>query len=59
LLQETDVFKSVEASLERSRDLMAQDIDVDVVFKTREKSRFYLKTATEVGNGEGSAVRMF
>jgi outer membrane protein insertion porin family len=56
-LQQTDIFKSVEMRLERSRDPLAQEEDVDIVAKTREKGRFYLKTATEVGNGEGNAVR--
>ncbi|KAH7911170.1 surface antigen-domain-containing protein [Hygrophoropsis aurantiaca] len=55
VLQETDIFQSIEAKLERARDLLAKDGDVDIVFKTREKGRFYLKTATELGNNEGTA----
>ncbi|KAJ3485635.1 hypothetical protein NLI96_g4835 [Meripilus lineatus] len=55
LLQETDVFESVIAKLEASQSIFAQPGDVDVVFKTREKGRFYLNTSTQVGNNEGGA----
>ncbi|CCM00441.1 uncharacterized protein FIBRA_02473 [Fibroporia radiculosa] len=55
LLQETDLFKSVEGRLEPSRDALAQSGDVDVVFKTLEKGRYYLNTSTQVGNNEGGA----
>ncbi|OCH87076.1 hypothetical protein OBBRIDRAFT_796568 [Obba rivulosa] len=55
LLQETDIFKDVQARIERSRDPLARPGDVDVVFKTREKGRFYLNTSTQVGNNEGGA----
>lgn len=37
---------------------MTSDGDVDVVFKAREKGRYFVKTATEMGNGEGNAVRI-
>jgi len=37
---------------------MAGDEDVDVVFRTREKGRYFVKTATEMGNEEGTAVRI-
>jgi len=56
LLQETDIFQSVEARIERSRSALAKEGDVNVVFKTREKGRLFLNTSTEVGNGEGNAV---
>lgn len=56
LLQETDIFHTVEARLQKSRDLWAQPGDVDIVFKAREKGKFYLKTSTQVGNNEGGAV---
>jgi outer membrane protein insertion porin family len=58
IFQETGVFQSVEANIERSRDVMTSDGDVDVVFKAREKGRYFVKTATEMGNGEGNAVRI-
>jgi len=57
ILHKTDVFKSVEAKIEHARDSLANADDVDIVFKTREKGRYYLNTSTELGNNEGSAVR--
>ncbi|KIK65641.1 hypothetical protein GYMLUDRAFT_39139 [Collybiopsis luxurians FD-317 M1] len=55
LLQRADIFHSVSARIEHSRDELAPPDAVDLVFKTREKGRFYLKTSTELGNNEGSA----
>ncbi|TFY51820.1 hypothetical protein EVJ58_g10363 [Rhodofomes roseus] len=55
LLQETDIFQTVEARLEGSRDFLARPGDVDLVFRTRERGRFYLNTSTQVGNNEGGA----
>lgn len=57
ILHETDVFKTIEARIEASQNVLAQEGDVDLVFKALEKGRFYLNTSTEVGNGEGNAVR--
>lgn len=56
LLQETDIFQTVDARLEGSRDFLARPGDVDLVFRTRERGRFYLNTSTQVGNNEGGAV---
>lgn len=56
LLKKADIFKHVEARLERSSSDLANPYDVDVVFKTREHGRYYLNTSTELGNNEGSAV---
>lgn len=58
MLQRTDIFDSVIARLEASKDVFAKPGDVDLVFKTREKGRFYLNTSTQVGNNEGGAVRI-
>ncbi|KAL1672467.1 surface antigen-domain-containing protein [Schizophyllum commune] len=55
LLQKSDVFSHVEARLEGARDLLAGPHDVDLVLRTKERGRFFLKTATELGNNEGSA----
>ncbi|ETW75963.1 hypothetical protein HETIRDRAFT_461096 [Heterobasidion irregulare TC 32-1] len=55
ILQRTDVFKSIDVKLERSRAALAGESDVDVIFTTQERGRFYVKTSTEVGNNEGSA----
>ncbi|TFY82057.1 hypothetical protein EWM64_g1952 [Hericium alpestre] len=55
LLQKTDIFSSVNAKLEPSRDPLALPGDVDLTLLTRERGRLYLKTSTEVGNSEGNA----
>ncbi|TCD68158.1 hypothetical protein EIP91_011436 [Steccherinum ochraceum] len=55
VLHETDIFQSIGAKLEASRDVYASPGDVDVVFKTKEKGRFFLSTSTEIGNNEGGA----
>ncbi|KAG6811989.1 hypothetical protein H0H92_004954 [Tricholoma furcatifolium] len=54
LLQKTDNFHAVEATLHRSEDASSPN-DVDIVYKVREKGRLYLNTATEMGNNEGTA----
>ena len=55
-LQETGLFHHVNAALEPTRDVTAPVHDVDLVFKTKERGRLQLKTSTEFGNQEGSAV---
>ncbi|KAI0634983.1 surface antigen-domain-containing protein [Trametes polyzona] len=55
LLEETDLFTQVEAIIDRSRDALAHPEDVDVVFLTKEKGRYFLNTSTQVGNNEGGA----
>ncbi|TRM69340.1 surface antigen-domain-containing protein [Schizophyllum amplum] len=55
LLQKTDVYSHVEARIEGARDLLAGLNDVDLVFRTKERGRIFLKTSTELGNNEGSA----
>ncbi|KAG6862327.1 hypothetical protein C0995_016025 [Termitomyces sp. Mi166 len=56
LLQRTDIFHSIETVIERPRDASLSTSDVDVVFKVREKGRFFLNTSTELGNNEGNAA---
>ncbi|KAF8067576.1 surface antigen-domain-containing protein [Lyophyllum atratum] len=56
ILQKTDIFQSVEAKIERAQDVLSEPGDVDIVFRAREKGRFYLNTSTELGNNEGSAA---
>lgn len=51
------IFESVDAGLDRSRDVFADPYDVDLVLKVKETSRYFLRTATDVGDGEGNAVR--
>jgi outer membrane protein insertion porin family len=55
-LVQSDVFQAVHARLEPSADATAKPGDVDIVFTTRERPRFFLKTSTEVGNSEGNVV---
>jgi outer membrane protein insertion porin family len=57
-LVQSDVFQTVHARLVPSAELAAKPGDVDVIFATRERPRFFLKTSSEVGNGEGNAVRI-
>ncbi|KAF8880024.1 surface antigen-domain-containing protein [Infundibulicybe gibba] len=54
-LHQVDIFQSIETKIERAQDVLAQTGDVDVVFKTRERGRFFLNTSTELGNNEGNA----
>ncbi|KZV68356.1 mitochondrial protein [Peniophora sp. CONT] len=51
-LREADIFSIVNAKLEPAA---GRDGDVDIVFTTKEKGRYFLKTSTEVGNNEGTA----
>lgn len=55
-LRKTDVFKGIETYVDRPRDVLAEDGAVDLVFRTKEKGRWYVSSATELGNNEGSAV---
>ncbi|KAF8198623.1 surface antigen-domain-containing protein [Pholiota molesta] len=56
-LQKTDIFASVSASLERPESALADPTvgDVDLVFKTKERGRWFVTSSTEVGNSEGTA----
>lgn len=53
-LLETDLFHYVLPRFERSKDVLAESGDVDLILQTRQKGRYFLKTATELGNQEGS-----
>ncbi|KAJ7718585.1 bacterial surface antigen [Mycena maculata] len=55
VLQRADIFRSIDVKLERARAPLASKHDVDLVFTTKEKGRFFAKSSTEVGNNEGSA----
>ncbi|KAI0305258.1 surface antigen-domain-containing protein [Multifurca ochricompacta] len=54
-LVQSDLFQSVHALLQPSAEPGAKTGDIDIVFTTRERPRFFLKTSTEVGNNEGNA----
>ena len=55
ILTKSDIFTSVEAQIERARDPLSANRDVDVVFRTRERGRYTVTSSTELGNNEGSA----
>lgn len=56
LLSQFDLFARIDASLETPESVLAEKEDVDIVLRVKEVPRFYLKTATDVGDGEGTAV---
>jgi len=55
-LQSTQLFKSVHPEIMKSQRPDATVRDVDVLFRVQERGRLFLKSSTEVGNGEASAV---
>jgi hypothetical protein len=57
-LQRLDIFDSVNVILDTSKDPFAAKDAIDVIFSVKEKSRFFLKTGTEIGNGEGNMVSL-
>jgi outer membrane protein insertion porin family len=57
-LQRLDIFDSVNVILDTSRDPFAARDALDCVLQVKEKSRFFLKTGTEIGNGEGNMVSL-
>lgn len=50
----TGIFSSLEATLVPSPSPLARPEDVDLLLRGKSTSRYYLKGATDVGNGEGS-----
>ncbi|KAI6165870.1 surface antigen-domain-containing protein [Pisolithus thermaeus] len=52
-LSATDLFRTVSARIERSPEGTPGDVDLN--FAVTERGRFFVKTATEIGNCEGSA----
>lgn len=53
---ETDIFASVVPKIETYNDPSARPGDLALVLQTRQKGRFFLKTATEVGDQDGSVT---
>ncbi|KAK4694066.1 hypothetical protein P7C70_g8810, partial [Phenoliferia sp. Uapishka_3] len=49
------IFSHLSCTLEKPLSLLADPDDVDIVLRVKEASRYYLKTATDVGDGEGNA----
>lgn len=56
LFAKFDIFKEIDASLEASPSVLAEAEDVDIVLRVKEASKYFLRTATDIGDGEGSAV---
>ncbi|CAB4378074.1 unnamed protein product [Rhizophagus irregularis] len=54
-LNRLDIFKHIDVFLDKSSDPLAQPGAIDVILSTEEKSRFWIKTGTEIGNDAGSA----
>lgn len=56
LFAQFDIFKEIGASFEASPSVLAEAEDVDIVLRVKEASKYFLRTATDIGDGEGSAV---
>lgn len=56
-LLQTGIFTTVEPTIEKTKDVLADFGDVDILLRAKQKGRFFLKTSTEVGDQEGSVVR--
>ncbi|EJD36254.1 hypothetical protein AURDEDRAFT_147230 [Auricularia subglabra TFB-10046 SS5] len=54
-LSRTDIFSSVNPTLHQASSPLARRGDVDILLNVVERGRLFVKTSTELGNGEGSA----
>ncbi|EPQ27552.1 uncharacterized protein PFL1_05090 [Pseudozyma flocculosa PF-1] len=54
-LTKLDIFQNIDATLAPSLAPDATEEDVDVILSCKPKGRIFLKSSTDVGNGEGSA----
>ncbi|BGP57764.1 hypothetical protein JCM8202v2_005411 [Rhodotorula sphaerocarpa] len=55
-LAQFDIYRGIDATLERSDSAFAERQDVDIVLRVKEAPKYFLRTATDVGDGEGSAT---
>ncbi|GAA5870366.1 hypothetical protein JCM8547_006615 [Rhodosporidiobolus lusitaniae] len=55
-LSEFDIFRTLNASIERPASVLAHPDEVDLVLRVTEAPKYFLRTATDVGDGEGSAT---
>lgn len=55
-LESFDIFRGIDATLEKSDSAFAERQDVDIVLRVKEAPKYFLRTATDVGDGEGTAV---
>jgi outer membrane protein insertion porin family len=54
-LTSLDLFSDIDATLQPSQTSLSVE-DVDIVLACKEKGLYFLKTSTDVGNGEGNAT---
>jgi outer membrane protein insertion porin family len=57
-LARTELFRKIVPEIETPLDPLADASAVDIVLRCEERGRLSLKSATEVGNGDASAVRI-
>ncbi|GAA5954097.1 hypothetical protein JCM3765_005289 [Sporobolomyces pararoseus] len=57
-LEKFDIFKpgSIEPTLVQCDSVLSGKDEVDLVFNVKEQSKYFLRTATDVGDGEGNAT---
>ncbi|KWU44573.1 DEAD/DEAH box helicase domain protein [Rhodotorula sp. JG-1b] len=55
-LESFDIYRGIDATLERSDSAFAEREDVDIVLRVKEAPKYFLRTATDVGDGEGTAT---
>lgn len=55
-LESFDIFRGIDATLEKSDSAFAERQDVDIVLRVKEAPKYFLRTATDVGDGEGTAT---
>lgn len=58
VLIETNIFDVVQPRIEISKDILSKYGEVDIIIKTKEKKKWFLRTSTELGENGGSAVRI-
>ncbi|GAA5990706.1 hypothetical protein JCM11641_008471 [Rhodosporidiobolus odoratus] len=55
-LSQFDMFRTLSASIERPASMLAHQDEVDLVLRVTEAPKYFVRTATDVGDGEGSAT---
>lgn len=60
-LEKFDIFRpgTIEPTLVQSDSVLSGRDEVDLVFNVKEQPKYFLRTATDVGDGEGNAVSLF
>ncbi|KTW28596.1 SAM complex subunit SAM50 [Pneumocystis jirovecii RU7] len=54
-LEKFDIFEKISVTIDQASSPLAAKDDIDVIFHVKEKSRLWMRTGTDLGNGEGSA----